>query len=133
MIKNTDKFKGKIIHSRMYRNPEEFSKNLKTKMFASWVLLQVGKIFLLKQQLCVRNVMWLARSVHMDPNGKSPYGPNQNIYKVYGTIDDVNENGVHVAADKQNYWLSNIDMLVLCTGYHYDFPFLENSNLPDLE
>ena len=95
MIKNTDKFKGRIIHSRMYRNPEEFKDKNVCVLGSAASGEDISTEIATSCKKC-----YVVGSVHMDPNGKSPYGPNQNIYRVYGTIDEVNENGVHVAADK---------------------------------
>ena len=54
---------------------------------------------------------------------------------VFGTIYKVSGSSVYIRHGngvKSEKILDNIDILVLCTGYDYSFPFLENSNLPEL-
>ena len=58
-------------------------------------------------------------------------GTNQNIYNVGGTIDMISGNTVRSQSDDENLNLLNIDIIVFCTGYKYDFPFF--SSLKDLD
>ena len=58
-------------------------------------------------------------------------GTNQNIYNVGGTIDMISGNTVRIQSDDENLNLLNIDIIVFCTGYKYDFPFL--TSLKDLD
>ena len=60
---------------------------------------------------------------------KSPIGAKDNIERIVGTIEELKEDGSVVLTNGQV--LENIDTIMLCTGYAFNFPFL--NKVPELK
>ena len=53
---------------------------------------------------------------------------------VFGTISETIGDNVRVKSEHEDEkLLGGIDQILFCTGYHYDFPFLKSTVLPDFD
>ena len=67
---------------------------------------------------------WLvARSAGKTNPEKNPFGEKENIYRVLGLIDELCEDGTVLLTNGDI--LENINTIVVCTGYAFNFPFLK--------
>jgi hypothetical protein len=67
--------------------------------------------------------MYLVARNH--PN-MDPYGFKKNIQRVLGSIIKIEKNNIHISNGEETQIIKNIDCIVFCTGYKYNFDFLKN-------
>lgn len=60
---------------------------------------------------------------------KTPIGDAENVCRIMATIDELKADGSVLLTNGQT--LENIDTVMLCTGYAFNFPFL--SKIPELK
>jgi len=66
---------------------------------------------------------WLvARRPGVSNPEKSPIGAKENITRVKGTIDELREDGSVALTNGEV--IENVDCVMLCTGYAFNYPFL---------
>ena len=113
-VKNQDSFQGKILHTHDYRKPSELQGQRVVVLGAgpsgSDISLEVSS---------VADTVFLCHSLPT----VFPDLP-ANIKQIRSSIHSFEGNSV-IMKDKQV--LSNIDCVILATGYHYDFSFLHES------
>jgi len=126
-IENVDKFEGKIMHSREYREASELAGKTVAILGAKHSGFDIG---LELSAVCPK--VYLIGKVHRDPT--TPTGPKGNIHKVNGTISEyLGPRSIKVkdvkgeGAESQ---IDEVDVVLYATGYLYDFEII-NANLPD--
>ncbi|XP_058808102.1 flavin-containing monooxygenase 5-like isoform X2 [Phymastichus coffea] len=112
VVPGVEKFQGKAIHSRLYRKPEDFANETVAILGASDSGLDIAV------DLSSRARKIYLSSRHERLASKLPSNIEQvpGIIKVSGD-EMIMSNGSSITADS----------ILFCTGYAYDFPFLEDS------
>lgn len=109
-----DRFKGTIIHSHDYREPEPFKNRRVLVVGAGPSGMDIG--------LDVADVASrLIHSHHSRINFTTPFPPQ---YHKKPDIQEFNETGVIF----QDGSFEEIDDVIYCTGFLYDYPFLDESS-----
>ena len=114
-ISGADNFKGKIMHSSEYKNSEGFKDKVVCLLGAAASGIDISREIARTCSKC-----YLIAKKH--PSQDSPFGPNNNIYRITGLVSKFTENGVLTDSGEQ---LPEIDIFMFCTGYLYDIPFLD--------
>ncbi|CAH1637686.1 unnamed protein product [Spodoptera littoralis] len=113
-IPGEDRFKGKIIHSHDYKEPEPFRNRRVLIVGAGPSGMDIG--------LDVAEVSkTLVHSHHSKINFSTPFPPH---YHKKPDIQEFNETGV-IFKDGS---YEEIDDVIYCTGFQYDIPFLDESS-----
>ena len=120
-IAGMDKFRGVVTHSHCYRRPELF----KGKRVVMLGMGNSGEDISLEISPYAKHIYLCCgkgRSDVLTPDRGRPYGAGSNIthhsgIKACTSQDIVLEDGSR---------LQNIDVVMLSTGYTYDFPFIQN-------
>lgn len=113
-IKNSDLFGGRIVHSKYYRRPEEF----KDKKVVCMGGGPSGVDIALDISSQAKQVIVASHSLFSQEN--SPLS-NSNL-QLRPDIKECTSSGVIFANDSCE---ENVDAIVLCTGFKYQFPFLK--------
>jgi len=107
-------YKGKTIHSHFYRDPKEY------KGFKNALVLGFGPsgidISLELSEVCEKVTISHSR---MRTKSILP----KNCFEHHG-VRHIAKNGDFVTSS--NDVISDVDLFVICTGYQYDFPFLDD-------
>ncbi|CAA0309891.1 unnamed protein product [Arabidopsis thaliana] len=117
---------GKQIHSHNYRVPDPFeNEKLKLALSDAWV---IGGNFASGADIS-RDIAKVAKEVHIASRAREPHTyekisvPQNNLW-MHSEIDTTHEDGSIVF---KNAKVIFADSIVYCTGYKYNFPFLETS------
>ncbi|XP_061357805.1 flavin-containing monooxygenase FMO GS-OX-like 4 isoform X7 [Gastrolobium bilobum] len=107
---------GKQMHSHNYRTPEPFQDQV-------FIIGSAASAVDISRDIATvaKEVHIAARSVEEDKLGKMPGHDNMWLHSM---IDSVHEDGSVVFKDGNAV---GADFIVHCTGYKYDFPFLETN------
>ncbi len=121
LLSSSEQFKGDIIHSIEYDEPSE-------EIFGDRVVLCVGGRA--SGSDIAREISTVARKVYIsDSSG----GGDQQVMEADGNVVPVARTGGFKNGDvvlEDGTVLSDVDSVIFCTGYDYDFPFLRGSNIP---
>ena len=114
-IKGIQHFKGKIIHSKSYDSNDEF-KDKNIIIIGNGVsAIDIGY-----------ELIEVASEVHhCKRTSDDSIISSKNLFS-HSNIKEILENGDIITNDSSV--LKNIDYLIYCTGYYYDYPFL-NENI----
>lgn len=110
-------FKGKQLHSHYYRDPQNYKGTKNAVVLAGG--LSSRDISLDLTSTCQQ--VYLCHRL-----GRKTYHNPPDNFQERPTISHVKENGDFVLTNDDV--IQNVDLLVICTGYHMDFPFF-NSDL----
>ena len=112
-IPGLDTFPGRVIHSLNYDKPEDYRDQEVVVLGAGSSGLDIA--------MALSDFSKKVFLVHL--RNKLPVKFPENIQEVMGTLTACFEDG----SIKINHTkiLQNINAIILCTGYHYSFPFLE--------
>ncbi|XP_061357804.1 flavin-containing monooxygenase FMO GS-OX-like 4 isoform X6 [Gastrolobium bilobum] len=108
---------GKQMHSHNYRTPEPFQDQVVVIIGSAASAVDISRDI----ATVAKEVHIAARSVEEDKLGKMPGHDNMWLHSM---IDSVHEDGSVVFKDGNAV---GADFIVHCTGYKYDFPFLETN------
>lgn len=108
---------GKQMHSHNYRTPEPFQDQVVVLIGSSASAVDISRDI----ATVAKEVHIAARSVEEDKLGKVPGHENMWLHSM---IDSVHEDGTVVFQDGNAV---GADFIIHCTGYKYDFPFLETN------
>ncbi|KAK7406236.1 hypothetical protein VNO78_07857 [Psophocarpus tetragonolobus] len=108
---------GKQMHSHNYRTPESFQDQVVVLIGSSASAVDISRDI----ATVAKEVHIAARSVEDDKLGKVP--GHENLW-LHSMIDSVHEDGTVVFQDGNAV---GADFIIHCTGYKYDFPFLETN------
>ncbi|KAK7309041.1 hypothetical protein RJT34_05463 [Clitoria ternatea] len=106
---------GKQMHSHNYRTPEPFQDQVVVLIGNSNSGADISR----EVETVAKEVHIAARSIEEDKLGKVP--GHEKIW-LHSMIDSVHEDGTVVFQDGNAV---HADIIMHCTGYKYDFPFLE--------
>lgn len=124
-IKGIESFSGKYMHSKKYREPSIFENKrvciLGSSASGEDLSREIGEV----SESCYL----IGPHTEKDLEEHSVFGSKNNIRRVPGTIYEVSDDRVQI---QDGQWIQNVDFILFCTGYHYDYPFLDLTNLPDL-
>ena len=112
-IPGLDIFPGKVIHSQRYNKPDDFQDQQVIVLGAGSSGLDIA--------MELSNFSRKVFLVHL--RSKLPAEFPENIEQVIGTLTACFEDGSVQINHTQI--LKNVNAIVLCTGYHFSFPFLE--------
>ncbi|KAL5098972.1 hypothetical protein RYX36_003299 [Vicia faba] len=110
---------GKQMHSHNYRTPEPFQDQVVVLIGGAASAVDISR----DVATVAKEVHVAARTVEEDKLGKLP--GRDNIW-LHSMIDSVHEDGTVVFLDG-NAVIA--DFIVHCTGYKYEFPFLETNGV----
>lgn len=108
---------GKQMHSHNYRTPEPFQDQVVVLIGSSASAVDISR----DVATVAKEVHIAARSVEEDKLGQMPGHENMWLHSM---IDSVHEDGTVVFQDGIAV---RVDFIIHCTGYKYDFPFLETN------
>ncbi|XP_004298656.1 PREDICTED: flavin-containing monooxygenase FMO GS-OX-like 3-like [Fragaria vesca subsp. vesca] len=116
-IPGIDTWKGKQIHSHNYRTPEPYRDQVVILIGSSASAVDIS-----------RDMVGVAKEVHIASRSL----PDETFEKMSGydnmwlhsMVKSINEDGVAVFPDGSAV---RADIILHCTGYIYDFPFLETN------
>ena len=107
-------FKGMVLHSHTYREPEFFKNKVVLVLGASNSGQDIGM-----------EIAEVAKSVILSSNNPPLSSPlPKNMTQELG-INHCNGPDSFIMKDKKE--IKDVDVLLLCTGYKYDYPFLSKS------
>ena len=112
-IAGLDRFPGKVIHSFDYNIPEDYQDEEVIVLGAGSSGLDIA--------MELSNVSKKVYLVHL--RNKLPVQFPENIHEVIGTLTACFEDG-RVEINHEQI-LQNVSAIILCTGYHFSFPFLD--------
>ncbi|XP_047994726.1 senecionine N-oxygenase-like isoform X1 [Leguminivora glycinivorella] len=115
VIKGEEKFKGTIIHSHDYRTPEPYAHRRVLIIGAGPSGMEIS---LVVAEVASR----LVHSHHSPAKFDATFFPS--VYVKRPDVQELNETGV-VFVDGS---FEEVDDVILCTGYEYDYPFLDSSS-----
>ncbi|XP_057449844.1 flavin-containing monooxygenase FMO GS-OX-like 4 isoform X2 [Lotus japonicus] len=118
-IPGIDAWPGKQMHSHNYRTPEPFQHQVVVLIGSAASAVDISR----EIATVAKEVHIAARSVEEDKLGKVP--GHDNLW-LHSMIDSVHEDGKVVFQDGSAI---AVDCILHCTGYKYDFPFLETEGL----
>eukprot|EP00111_Clytia_hemisphaerica_P003895 TCONS_00011181-protein len=104
-------YKGKQLHSHYYRDPEDHKG---TKNAIVWGFGPSGRDIMLDLSPSCQKIYLC----HKGERSKSEFPPNCEELL---NLSHVNENGDFVTSSGDV--IKDVELLVACTDYHYDFPF----------
>ncbi|KAL5728227.1 hypothetical protein ACHQM5_001339 [Ranunculus cassubicifolius] len=122
-IPGIDAWPGEQIHSHNYRVPDPFCKKVVVLIGSSASAYDIS-----------RDIAIVAKEVHVASRsfrGETPtiqYGYN-NLW-THSMIKNAHEDGTIVFQDGSSI---PADIILHCTGYKYDFPFLETNNIVNVD
>lgn len=70
--------------------------------------------------------LYLVAKIHPNLEEGETFGPKNNINKVEGIITKIDGNKVHIKNDEETQILEDIDSIVFCTGYKYNFEMIKD-------
>ncbi|TKY70848.1 Flavin-containing monooxygenase FMO GS-OX 5 [Spatholobus suberectus] len=108
---------GKQMHSHNYRRPEPFQDQVVVLIGSSASAVDISR----EVSTVAKEVHIAARSVEENKLGKMPGHENMWLHSM---IDSVHEDGTVFFQDGNAV---GADFIIHCTGYKYDFPFLETN------
>lgn len=112
----TELFQGPVMHSHWYREPSAFKgKNvlvLGARSSGSDIALEVSR---------VAETVWLSHNL---PAPIPPHTLPGNVRQVSGVVRCTGPRSLEL---KDHYVLEGVDALLICTGYRYSLPFLDDS------
>ncbi|MFT4712523.1 MAG: thioredoxin reductase [Candidatus Azotimanducaceae bacterium] len=111
VLNGIDKFSGHVIHSHNYRRPDEF----KGKKVAVWGTAASGADIAREIASVASEVYWCGNTFELPPK-RTHKGMHLYPSPVGFSGDDL------VFNDEIS--ISGVDAFVFCTGYEYNFPFL---------
>jgi hypothetical protein len=111
LLNGIDEFSGHVIHSHNYRRPDEF----KDKKVAVWGTAASGADIAREIASVASEVYWCGDTFELPPK-RTNKGMHLYPSPVGFSGDDL------VFSDEVS--VSGIDAFVFCTGYEYNFPFL---------
>lgn len=119
-IPGLDNFSGKVMHSIEYDNPSDF--------VGLTVLCVGGRA---SGGDITREISQVAKRVYLSDSScdrKQEYG---NVVHMPRTRSITGYGGFTFSNEKNDIWTTNdVDVIILCSGYDYSFPFITNkSNL----
>ena len=112
------------MHSHDYKNNREFKDKRVCLLGASF-----SGFDLVREISQMSSKTYYVARTHSTEDEAS--GPKENIWNIGGTISSISGNDINIEGDDENIKLEGIDIIVFCTGYKYDFPFLKS--LSDLQ
>ncbi|WJX60433.1 hypothetical protein P8452_45640 [Trifolium repens] len=110
---------GKQMHSHNYRTPEPFQDQVVVLIGGAASAVDISR----DVATVAKEVHIAARSVQEDKLGKLPGHDNMWLHSM---IESVHEDGTMVFLDGNAVVA---DFIVHCTGYKFDFPFLETNGV----
>ncbi|XP_058808107.1 uncharacterized protein LOC131673816 [Phymastichus coffea] len=113
LIPGMESFPGKIMHSHTYRRPEKFAGQTVLLLGAA----SSGKDLALE-------LSSHAETIYLSHNKKRLQGLPANVIQVPGVVVVANDSEL-VLKDGSRV---NADTFIYCTGYAYEFPFLDSSS-----
>lgn len=108
---------GKQMHSHNYRTPEPFKDQVVVLIGSSASAVDISR----DVATVAKEVHIAARSIEEDKLGKMPGHENMWLHSM---IDSVHEDGRVIFQDGNAVCA---DSIIHCTGYKYEFPFLETN------
>ena len=109
-----ENYKGKIIHSHLFRDPKDYEE------FQNVVVFGFGP----SGRDIALDLSRVCEKVTIAHHGKRTDSElPENCFESYG-ISHITENGDFITTS--NVVMTGVDLLVVCTGYLYDFPFLDD-------
>ncbi|KAL2348139.1 hypothetical protein Fmac_002139 [Flemingia macrophylla] len=108
---------GKQMHSHNYRTPQPFQDQVVVLIGSSASAVDISRDI----AIVAKEVHVAARSVENEKLGKMPGHENMWLHSM---IDSVHEDGTVVFQDGNAV---RADFIIHCTGYKYDFPFLDTN------
>lgn len=109
-------FEGRVLHSHNYRRPDPFA----GRRVALWGTSASGADISLEIAAVAGAVHWCGNAFQTFPPGK-PIGGNRRAWPSPTGIDASG----HLTFDSGEHL--DVDDFMFCTGYRYDFPFLDDS------
>ncbi|KAF6152409.1 hypothetical protein GIB67_038032 [Kingdonia uniflora] len=122
-IPGIDVWPGQQIHSHNYRVPVPFRGQVVVLIGSSFSAYDIS-----------RDIAGIAKEVHVASRSVTKEIPEKqlgydNIW-LHPMIDSAHDDGTVVFQDGSS---ALIDVILHCTGYKYNFPFLETSNIVDID
>lgn len=110
-------FQGLVIHSHNYRKPTAFA----DQTVVVWGAAASGADISREIASCARQVHWCGAALVAAGAAVGPTATRPNLHR-HGDPVGFNPQGELLFADGSR--LTDIDVLMFCTGYGYQFPFL---------
>ena len=117
-LKGHDVFPGKIAHSHDYKLPTDYTGQRVLILGASFSGEDISR----DMSPEIAKGWLVARKSGLSNPEKSPIGEKENIERIKGTIDELREDGTVLLTNGEV--LENVDTIMLCTGYAFNYPFL---------
>lgn len=123
-LKGQDVFPGKIEHSHDYKLPTNYTGQRVVVLGASFSGEDISR----DMSSEIEKGWLVARKPGVCMPDTSPIGPNGNVERKCGTIEELKADGSVVLSNGDV--LDNITTVMLCTGYSYNYKILD---VPKLE
>lgn len=117
-LKGHDIFPNQIAHSHDYKTPTDYTGKRVLFLGASFSGEDISR----DMSSEIAQGWLVARRPGVSNPEKSPIGAKENIDRVRGTIDELRADGSVLLTTGDV--LENVDCVMLCTGYAFNYPFL---------